>query len=248
MDTMAEYKLVVEVAGARGLMPSHRQGSASACVGLNFDGQWFCTAVREKDLNPVWNECFYFNVSDPSNLPKLVLEAYVHYVNKSARGGVRSFLDRVRICGSAIPLLSNDVALQYHPLEKRSLRQRINGELGMKVYMIPAMLLQENQSLRPHDMPLQHLKEITNNFSDERILGRGGFGVVYKGVLQNGETIAVKKITSTLMPGLQKQFESEVYHLMMAKHPNIVRCVGYCYETRNACLEYNGKYVFAETA
>ncbi|KAK1682686.1 hypothetical protein QYE76_043534 [Lolium multiflorum] len=105
-----------------------------------------------------------------------------------------------------------------------------------------------NQSSRPHDIPLQHLKDITSNFSDERILGKGGSGVVYKGVLQNGEIIAVKKIVSSLMPGLQKQFESEVYHLMMLNHTNIVRCVGYCYEIKNECLEYNGKYVFAEMA
>ncbi|XP_037482586.1 G-type lectin S-receptor-like serine/threonine-protein kinase SD1-13 [Triticum dicoccoides] len=97
-------------------------------------------------------------------------------------------------------------------------------------------------------MPLQYLKEITNNFSRERILGQGGAGVVYKGVQQNGDMIAVKKIVSTLMPGLQEQFENEVYHLMTLKHPNIVRCVGYCYEIQNVCLEYNGKYVFAEQA
>ncbi|KAM0891317.1 hypothetical protein ACQ4PT_026480 [Festuca glaucescens] len=108
-------------------------------------------------------------------------------------------------------------------------------------------MLQE-QSSTPHDIPLQDLKEITDNFSDERKLGQGGFGVVYKGVLRNGEIIAVKKIVSSLMPGLQKQFESEVYHLMTLKHPNIVRCLGYCYEIQNTCVEYNGKYVFAETA
>ena len=44
------------------------------------------------------------------------------------------------------------------------------------------------------------------------------------------------------------QFENEVYHLMMLKHPNIVRFVGYCYETRHECKEYNGKHVFAEVA
>ena len=67
-------------------------------------------------------------------------------------------------------------------------------------------------------------------------------------MLENGEIIAVKKIVSSLMPGLQKKFENEVYHIMRLKHPNIVRCVGYCYETRNECLEYNGKLVFAEKA
>jgi hypothetical protein len=36
------------------------------------------------------------------------------------------------------------------------------------------------KTCNPHHLPLQHLKDITNNFCNERILGRGGFGVVYK--------------------------------------------------------------------
>jgi len=102
-----------------------------------------------------------------------------------------------------------------------------------------------SQSSVPQILPLQHLKDITNNFSDEQILGRGGSGVVYKGVLPNGETMAVKRLVS-LLPGCQKQFENEVYHLMSLNHPNIVPFLGYCYETQNVCLKHNGKYVFAE--
>lgn len=36
------------------------------------------------------------------------------------------------------------------------------------------------RSLEPHNLPLNELKEITNDFSDERLLGKGGFGKVYK--------------------------------------------------------------------
>lgn len=90
------------------------------------------------------------------------------------------------------------------------------------------------------------MKEITDNFSDKRILGKGGVGVVYQGVLPNGEMIAVKRIISPFMPGPQKQFNSEVCHLMLLKHPNIVTFVGYCCETKNECVEHDGKYVLAE--
>ena len=65
---------------------------------------------------------------------------------------------------------------------------------------------------------------------------------------QDGEMIAVKKIVSSFRPGLQKQFENDVYHLMMLKHPNIVQFVGYCYETHNSRLECDGRYVFTEMA
>lgn len=112
---------------------------------------------------------------------------------------------------------------------------------------IKTILLQA-VSPRPYSIPLQYLKEITDNFSHKRIIGHGGFGVVYMGERRNGEMIAVKKIMSSLKPGLQDQFEREVCHLMMLRHPNIVRCVGHCYEVQKECLPYDGKYVFAEMA
>ncbi|TVU32616.1 hypothetical protein EJB05_24354 [Eragrostis curvula] len=103
-----------------------------------------------------------------------------------------------------------------------------------------------NQSSEPHNLPLEYLRKITNDFNDEQLLGEGGFGKVYKGLLQNEKLVAVKKLDQ-LKPGVQeKQFENEVYHLMRLKHPNIVRFLGYCYETKNECLDFNGKYIFAE--
>jgi len=67
-----------------------------------------------------------------------------------------------------------------------------------------------------------------------------------QGVLPNGESIAVKKLNSS-MPGVKdKQFENVAYHLMRLKHPNIVLLVGWCSETENIYVEYNGKYICAE--
>ncbi|KAM0876446.1 hypothetical protein ACQ4PT_036142 [Festuca glaucescens] len=99
----------------------------------------------------------------------------------------------------------------------------------------------------PRKLRLQYLNDITNSFSAQQILGVGGFGVVYKGELPNGGLMAVKRL-KVLMPGSQKQFENEVNHLMSLNHPNIVRCTGYCYETQNLFLKYDGIPIFAETA
>ncbi|KAK1612496.1 hypothetical protein QYE76_036169 [Lolium multiflorum] len=101
------------------------------------------------------------------------------------------------------------------------------------------------QTSKPDMMQLQYLKEITNNFSDDRVLGQGGFGVVYKGVQQNGEMVAIKKFLE-LMPNFMKQFKNEVDLLVTLKHPNIVRLIGYCYETQNVHMDHNGKFIFAE--
>ncbi|KAM0889953.1 hypothetical protein ACQ4PT_027356 [Festuca glaucescens] len=102
-----------------------------------------------------------------------------------------------------------------------------------------------DESSKPDTMKLQYLKEITNNFSDDLILGRGGFGVVYKGIQQNGETVAIKKFLQP-MPNFLKQFKNEVDLLVRLKHPNIVRLIGYCYETQNVHTNYNGKFISAE--
>ncbi|XP_066398316.1 cysteine-rich receptor-like protein kinase 37 isoform X2 [Miscanthus floridulus] len=107
-------------------------------------------------------------------------------------------------------------------------------------------MLQDGCSV-PHNLPLKYLRNITNNFSDERLVGEGGFGTVYKGVLQNGETIAVKKLYSSI-PGVKgRHFGNEANHLIMRlKHPNVVLLVGWCFENEKTYTEYNGKYIWAE--
>ncbi|KAL6195829.1 hypothetical protein ACLB2K_031447 [Fragaria x ananassa] len=61
-------KLIVEVVDARDLLPKDGQGSSSAYVVADFDGQRKRTATKYKDLNPVWNEPLEFVVSDPDNM------------------------------------------------------------------------------------------------------------------------------------------------------------------------------------
>ncbi|GJN38666.1 hypothetical protein PR202_gb27731 [Eleusine coracana subsp. coracana] len=99
----------------------------------------------------------------------------------------------------------------------------------------------------PCDIPLQYLRDITNNFSDDQKLGEGGFGVVYKGELPNGIMVAVKYLRS-VSQCQEKQFKNEIDSLMTVKHKNIVQFVGYCYETQQKYTKFNGRNVFAETA
>ncbi|KAJ6848499.1 FT-interacting protein 1-like [Iris pallida] len=148
---MNNYKLGVEVVGAHDLMP--RDGSASAYVELHFDGQKFRTTVKEKDLNPVWNEHFYFNVSDPASLPDIPLEAYVYNINKTTHH--KSCLGKVRIAGTSFVPFSDAVVLHY-PLEKRGFFSRVKGELGLKVF------LTDDPSIRASN-PLPAVDTLLNN-------------------------------------------------------------------------------------
>jgi len=102
--------------------------------------------------------------------------------------------------------------------------------------------------MQPHRFTLAELREITHDFSDEQLLGEGTFGKVYKGVLQNGDTIAVKKLKMTMTVIQDKQYDNEARHLMRLKHPNIVQLVGYCSETKKKLVQHNGIFVYAENS
>ncbi|KAD5803709.1 hypothetical protein E3N88_15069 [Mikania micrantha] len=86
---------------------------------------------------------------------------------------------------------------------------------------------------------IQLLRDVTNNFSEENILGRGGFGVVYKGELHDGTKIAVKRMESGVMgtKGL-KEFQAEIAVLTKVRHRHLVALLGYCINGNERLLVY----------
>ncbi|VAI68366.1 unnamed protein product [Triticum turgidum subsp. durum] len=97
---------------------------------------------------------------------------------------------------------------------------------------------------KTEEFAFDFLKHITNGFSKKNIIGHGGYGIVYKGLLDNGEEIAVKKLHQMLWIE-DEQFKNEVNNLMRVQHKNIVRLVGYCHHTSQIFVEYKGKPVSA---
>ncbi|XP_020097967.1 putative receptor-like protein kinase At4g00960 [Ananas comosus] len=81
------------------------------------------------------------------------------------------------------------------------------------------------------------LEVATDNFSDANLLGRGGFGPVYKGVLENGEAIAVKKLSLESRQGV-KEFINEVRLLLKIQHRNLVSLLGCCASSGQKMLVY----------
>ncbi|KAF8730982.1 hypothetical protein HU200_016858 [Digitaria exilis] len=115
-------------------------------------------------------------------------------------------------------------------------------EASMHHNLLERILL--DRSSEPTDLPLSLLKEITNNFSDDQQVGKGGFAIVYKGLLQNG-TVAVKKLFQTLEMH-ETKFAQEVACLMRVRHKYIVRFLGYCADTEAKITNHKGKLVMAE--
>ncbi|KAK1679934.1 hypothetical protein QYE76_040782 [Lolium multiflorum] len=85
------------------------------------------------------------------------------------------------------------------------------------------------------DLPT--LQEATENFSEKNKLGEGGFGIVYKGILPDGQEIAVKKLLERTGHGLQ-ELHNEVLLLAELQHKNLVRLHGYCSHRDDTLLVY----------
>ncbi|XP_025805201.1 putative receptor-like protein kinase At4g00960 isoform X1 [Panicum hallii] len=81
------------------------------------------------------------------------------------------------------------------------------------------------------------LRAATGNFSEENKLGEGGFGPVYKGTLQNGQYIAVKRLSATSQQG-QVEMKNEVVLVAKLQHRNLVRLLGCCIEEHERLLVY----------
>ncbi|XP_031491885.1 receptor protein kinase TMK1-like [Nymphaea colorata] len=86
---------------------------------------------------------------------------------------------------------------------------------------------------------IQVLRSVTNNFSEENILGQGGFGTVYKGELHDGTKIAVKRMESGVIStkGLN-EFQSEIAVLTKVRHRHLVALLGYCLDGNEKLLVY----------
>jgi len=81
------------------------------------------------------------------------------------------------------------------------------------------------------------LRAATDNFAESNRLGEGGFGAVYKGVLPDGQEIAVKRLSQSSGQGIQ-ELKNELVLVAKLQHKNLVRLVGVCLGEHEKLLAY----------
>ncbi|GER31012.1 protein kinase superfamily protein [Striga asiatica] len=84
----------------------------------------------------------------------------------------------------------------------------------------------------------QDLLGATNGFSEDNLLGEGGFGCVYKGVLGDGRVVAVKQLKAGGGQG-EREFQAEVEIISRIHHRHLVSLVGYCISENQRLLVYD---------
>ncbi|KAJ1279452.1 hypothetical protein BS78_04G157900 [Paspalum vaginatum] len=88
-----------------------------------------------------------------------------------------------------------------------------------------------------HWYTLKELETATGMFADENVIGEGGYGIVYHGVLEDGTQVAVKNLLNNRGQA-EKEFKVEVEAIGRVRHKNLVRLLGYCAEGNQRMLVY----------
>ncbi|KAJ6398584.1 hypothetical protein OIU77_019379 [Salix suchowensis] len=88
-----------------------------------------------------------------------------------------------------------------------------------------------------HWYTLRELQVATNCFAHENVIGEGGYGIVYHGVLENNTEIAVKNLLNNRGQA-EREFKVEVEAIGRVRHKNLVRLLGYCAEGAERMLVY----------
>ncbi|KAL7213279.1 hypothetical protein ACSBR2_015902 [Camellia fascicularis] len=118
-------------------------------------------------------------------------------------------------------------------LHKWRANQRVNRENRRKDFQMA-------DSMDTSELPIIGFDKIlaaTDNFSTTNKLGEGGFGPVYMGKLQDGQQVAVKRLSSHSGQGVE-EFKNEIILVSKLQHRNLVRLSGCCIEGEEKLLVY----------
>ncbi|GJP35013.1 hypothetical protein CLOM_g19479 [Closterium sp. NIES-68] len=142
---------------------------------------------------------------------------------KASSGVSTGAIVAIAVCSSAVAV-ALIVALLMRPWEKR----------GWSVADYEALEGINIQHARRYS--LKQLEDATNGFDDQLVLGEGGYGKVYHGVL-GGEPVAVKKATERRRHG-GVDFKNEIEMLTAVAHGNLVKLTGFCVEKDEQLLVF----------
>ncbi|KAJ0256784.1 Bulb-type lectin domain-containing protein [Hirschfeldia incana] len=145
----------------------------------------------------------------------------------------------ISLC-AAVMLLMIIVFCFVRKRRKSSMLRRSSTTFSMVSIDFENSLKFEDDKTGNWELPFFDLNTIaaaTDNFSPHNKLGAGGFGPVYKGVLQNGMEIAVKRLSKNSGQGME-EFKNEVKLISKLQHRNLVRILGCCVESEEKMLVY----------
>nr|XP_009780058.1 PREDICTED: inactive protein kinase SELMODRAFT_444075-like isoform X1 [Nicotiana sylvestris] len=147
---------------------------------------------------------------------------------------------KAKITEKSLSHISNNQTEKHQTIDKEKMEMIIDQYFCGAIFKTPECSICGNK--RPKmgwhkDFSYMELEKATEWFSNENFLSKGGFGSVYRGVLKNGQRVAVKQHNGMSLQG-DKEFKCEVEVLSKARHPNLVMLLGSCSEGNQKLLVY----------
>uniref|UniRef100_A0A1J3JHZ3 non-specific serine/threonine protein kinase n=1 Tax=Noccaea caerulescens TaxID=107243 RepID=A0A1J3JHZ3_NOCCA len=187
------------------------------------------------------------NVSDCSAFPSIYAAAYANVYGPTDKGTAKCLFQLDLASGSSGNgkklkiLVSLSVLLvasglitawfwyyrrQRRYLKRRKMRQSLEADRAQTQSRLDSM----SESTTLVKFSFEEIKEATNNFSRHNIIGRGGYGNVFKGVLADGAEVAFKRFKNCSAGG-DANFAHEVEVIASIRHVNLLALRGYCTAT-----------------
>lgn len=116
-------------------------------------------------------------------------------------------------------------------------RESRSGDSSSALVVASTTMPEVSQLGWGHWYALHDLEVATNHFADRNVLGEGGYGIVYQGLLPDGSLIAVKNLLNNRGQA-EREFRVEVEAIGRVRHKNLVRLLGYCAEGSHRMLVY----------
>ncbi|KAK8692741.1 hypothetical protein V6N13_070348 [Hibiscus sabdariffa] len=127
--------------------------------------------------------------------------------------------------------------IYWGPWQMKLIRQREKFFLQNGGIILQQEFAKHNGPVSARIFTIEELNKATNDFHETRILGKGGFGTVYKGTLQDKSVVAIKKAMIADRSQVD-QFINEVVILSQVNHRNVVKLLGCCLENEVPLLVY----------
>lgn len=215
--------------------PDLSKRSCMQCTQEAFDLLPTCCVqpnYKASGVKIVLGSCFVRYELSPfyDNVPNLSMPLPPHKVSSNSTEVRKSKMSRI-VRASTITLGLSTllvISIIFSILSRRK-KMRKSWMVKLKKDEIEAL-----QSLQ---FSLGTIKHATQNFSDVNKLGQGGFGSVYKGVLSDGQEIAVKRLLRNSAQG-DPEFKNEILILAKLRHRNLVRLLGFCLQEKEMILVY----------
>ncbi|KAI0531365.1 hypothetical protein KFK09_000918 [Dendrobium nobile] len=176
------------------------------------------------------------NFSAPSNFGPSDFKAFPYILPESSRLNISLIIGLAVL--SALLLLGFSVLGLYALKQKRRAKKAI--ELNDPFASWDASYKDDGEAPQvkgAKSYSFEELKKCTNNFPEVNVIGIGGYGKVYRGMLPNGRMVAIKRLRAESTQG-GLEFKTEIELLSRVHHKNLVDLVGFCFQQGERMLVY----------